>query len=139
MRQSQSQEDRDRKTLREDALYEMRLDKARRFGREAGHNHATWASGNNTTEDWYRKTLDGIRDGDPEVLDSFNLPNLSGEWGGDVTPQILAVSVGFHPDPDSATDDGTLSELCQAWEDSASDTFWVYLECECIAHTDRRE
>lgn len=130
MCQSQEEREMDRK----DAVHEMRLDKARRFGRDAGVCASSWTSGNNTTDEWYRKTLDGIRDGDPEVLDAFNLPSLSGEFAGDMTPQILAVSVGLHPDPDSLEDSDAVSELCQAWEDGASDTFWSELERECLVH-----
>ena len=53
---------------------------ARRDGRTAGENRASWAFDGNTDAASYARVLKGLSDGDPMILDQFNPPNLSGEW-----------------------------------------------------------
>lgn len=50
------------------------------LGREAGRNLASWVCDGNGATDSYQRTLDGIRDGDPEILDMLPTVDLSGEW-----------------------------------------------------------
>lgn len=88
------------------------------LGRDAGLASASWVFDGNTDESTYRAVLAGIEDGDPMVLDSFNWPNLSGEWVGDPTPQSLMSELGADGLTPEEEDD-----LCRIWEESASDAF----------------
>lgn len=98
---------------------------ARKAGREAGQAAASWAHDGNTQRSWYERTLKGIQDGDPAVLDQFNLPNLSGEYADDPTPQRLAEDIGIEPD------DERLDDACAEWENESATAFWEALEREC--------
>lgn len=64
-----------------------------------------------------RKILQGYEDGDPEIMDSFNIPNLSGEWAGDPTPQTLAEEWGLEDDDD-------IDEACNVWEEAVSEGYF---------------
>jgi hypothetical protein len=111
------------------------LRQARIDGREVGQARASWAWDGNTADDFFPRVLAGITDGDPEVLDAFNVPNLSGEWAGDPTPSTLADDYGIDErrDPDGSL----LDEVCQAWEEAAANAFWDTLEKDCQWHVDR--
>jgi len=102
------------------------LRKARRDGRDAGRNAASWCFDGNTTDATYRYVLKGLEDGDPAVLDTYSAPNLSGEWADAPTPQSLAEDYDLDTtnDPDSTR----LDEACSVWEDAASEAFWKELE-----------
>lgn len=104
------------------------LRQAKRDGAEAGKNMASWALDDNT-EETYRYILKGIEDGDPEVLDTFNTPNLSGEFAGDPTPQSLAESYGITEERDP--EGYLLDSVCTLWEDAASSAFWAEIERIC--------
>lgn len=102
------------------------LRKARRDGRETGKNAASWVFDGNTTEETYRHILKGIEEGDSQVYDSLNPPNLSGEWAGDPTPQSLAED--YELDESNDPDGWRLDEACRVWEDAASEAFWHEVE-----------
>jgi len=102
------------------------LRKARRDGRTAGHNAASWVFDGNTTEETYRRILKGIEEGDPAVYTALNVPNLSGEWAGDDTPQTLAEAYELTESNDP--DGERLQEAAEAWENAASDAFWHEVE-----------
>jgi hypothetical protein len=103
------------------------LERARALGHEAGRAAASWAFDGNTTGETYRRTLKMLDDGDPEVWDHLpDLPNLSGEWAGDPTPdslarEILGVAATDH-------DREVVDELCDAWEAAAQETFTAEIE-----------
>ena len=91
---------------------------AKKAGREAGEAAASWYFDGNTTPETYARVLKGIEDGDPEILDSFPYPNLSGEWAGDPTPRSLADDCGLEDEDERA--EWLISDLCSAWEDAFS-------------------
>ena len=99
---------------------------ARRDGKTAGINAASWVFDGNTTDETYLAFLKGIDDGDPAILDSVTTPNLSGEWAGDPTPGSLADAYGLTPNNDP--DGERLMAACYAWEAAASDAFWAEIE-----------
>ncbi len=103
--------------------------RARRDGRTAGENAASWVFDGNTARETYERVLRGIENGDPEILDAFRTPSLSGEYADDPTPRTLAEAY----DIDERCDpDGTLlDEACTEWEGAASQAFWFTLEREC--------
>ena len=107
--------------------------KARRDGRNAGKSAASWVFDGNTKDETYKRVLQGIKDGDPEILDAFRTPNLSGEYADDPTPQTLAED--YDLDSDNDPEGWRLDEACTAWENAASDAFWAEVERVCLFHT----
>jgi len=109
------------------------LRKARRDGREAGKNAASWCFDGNTTDATYRAFLKGWEDGDPMILDRFSPPNLSGEWADAPTPRSLAEDYDLTEtnDPDGFR----LDEACSMWEEHADAAFWGELERVARFHT----
>ena len=101
---------------------------ARKDGQWAGKNAAGWAFDGNTDPATYKRVLAGIMDGDPEVLDSFRTPDLSGEWSGDPTPRSLANDYDLDDDDPR---DWLLDEACTVWMDAASQAFWDEIERVC--------
>lgn len=123
-----------------DKEYEAWRKAAEELGAEAGKNAADWweqdAIGGRATRserECAELTLRGLDDGDPLVLDSLPCPNLSGEWAGDPTPRSLAEELGFNPD---GYNDGPeiLSDLCDAWQDAASDAVVSAVESHCRSY-----
>ena len=100
--------------------------KARRDGREAGENAASWCFDGNTTQETYKRFLQGCIDGDAAVLDQFNPPNLSGEWADSPTPRTLAED--YDLDENNDPDGWRLDEACTVWEEAANAAFWAELE-----------
>lgn len=112
---------------------EKALEKANQLGKKAGENAAAWYEqdswGGRSTGDCKKKAqafLNAYDDGDPVLLDSVNLPNLSGEYAGDLTPASLMEAVGLDME-DTAEADCLVDDICQAWEDSCQEAFWDYL------------
>lgn len=103
------------------------IETARDMGTEAGRAAGSWAIDGNTTAETARAILDGIADGDPEVLDRFGPPSpLSGEWAGDPTPRDVFDAVGL--DPDDADRDDVLA----AYEQGFSDGYWETVEADAV-------
>lgn len=98
------------------------LSYAKRYGREAGHNAASWVFDGNTDVRTYDRILTGIDEGDPAILDSLPVPDLSGEWADSPTPHSLAESLGI------SDDDSRLPDLCSAWEEAAGRVFFADVE-----------
>lgn len=59
-------------------------------GADAARSAATWTTDGNGDPLHYSRTLRALEDGDPVASDALPLPNLSGEWSGDPTPDDLA-------------------------------------------------
>lgn len=110
------------------------LRKARRDGRAAGLAAASWVFDGNTKDETYKRFLQGMRDGDPEVMDAVNTPNLSGEYADDPTPQSLAED--YDLDESNDPEGWRLDEACSAWEEAASQAFWDELERVCRFHVE---
>jgi len=66
----------------------MDADKAFEMGKARGEAAASWFFDGNTTDETYRRVLQGIEDGDPEVVDA--LPQFSfGEWAGESCREVF--------------------------------------------------
>lgn len=87
------------------------------LGYDAGMAAASWVFDGNTTDETYQRVLTGINDGDPAVMDMFNVPSLSGEFAGETTPRSLADELGIDDEFDVDT-------ACEDWEYGVSDGFW---------------
>lgn len=92
-----------------------------------GKAGASWVFDGNTPRDTYQHVLQGILDGDPEVMDAYNTPNLSGEYADGYTEDQLMQDAGWVPN------DGTdlRDELCRQYDMEASDAFWTEVERMC--------
>jgi hypothetical protein len=100
-------------------------DQAAEYGRDAGRAAASWVFDGNSTEQAYRWVLRGIEDGDPEVLDAYRVPDLSGEYQGDLTDRDLAIMLGSTWD---AMGQEALDDAADAYLNAASQSFWDELE-----------
>lgn len=111
---------RDRAADQEDTVHSLKC-MARGLGREAGKSGAQWVFDGNTTTETYRAVLKGIEDGDPEVLDAYNAPSLTGEFPTHRMaglPHALGVPSNYNG----------LASLVTEWESAASEAFWNELE-----------
>ena len=99
-------------------------DTAREMGRAAGRAAATWFFDGNTTDETYASVARGVAEGDPEILDMFKVPDLSGEWADGLTPDGLMARVYAHPERNRDNEDA----VCQAWEDGAQEGYMAEIE-----------
>ena len=92
-------------------------------GTEDGKSAASWYFDGNTDRATYARVLQGIEDGDPEVLDDLPAPDLSGQWADTLTgPEIvqsaiLAAGLGDDEETDSSLPDW-FDAICSAYEDA---------------------
>jgi len=91
---------------------------ARYLGFDAGLASASWVE---MSESDARSILTDV---DPEVMDRYEAPNLSGEWADDPTPTSLAVEImgqdwGPGPDEQITVED----EIADAWSDAAGEAY----------------
>lgn len=86
-------------------------------GREHGRRAGTWYECNDPAA-----VLKGIEDGDPAIMDTFVIPDLSGEWSGAPTPEHVAGLYSRRPSPER------LDELCTDWLDGASEGYMAEVE-----------
>jgi len=85
-------------------------DDARAIGKEHGKNAGSWVIDGNTTEETARHIVQGIEDGDPEVLDSLPAPDLGGQWADSYTERDLFEELEISPD-DPEADDAVMAYL----------------------------
>jgi len=62
------------------------IEQAEQKGYEYGVSAGSWLLDGNSSEDAARRRLQGIEDGDPEILDALPCSPLSGEWADSLTP-----------------------------------------------------
>jgi hypothetical protein len=96
--------------------------RAEKIGAEHGKSAASWVFDGSTSEDTYRYVLAGIESGDPEVMDAYRVPDLSGEWADSYDLNDLADELGIDQDSENLDDAAT------AWLDAASEAFWAEVE-----------
>lgn len=103
-------------------LREAWVAEARELGRKHGRNAGAWAADGNTTQEHIRGVLAMFEDGDPQAFDYLpRMPNLSGEFADDLTPQRLYYEVTGASD-DYEADEST-EALCDAYEEGVAETF----------------
>lgn len=95
---------------------------ARKAGRRAGLNAASWKFDGNTTEAEYRRFLLGYMSGDPEVMDQYTPPSwLSGEWAGESISELLG-------EAETTRELDRMEDVETAYEDAAEQAYWSELE-----------
>jgi len=73
-------------------------------GYERGLAAGSWVVDGNTSEATARRLLEGIEDGDPEILDGLPSAPLSGEFADDLTPRDVLDWYELGEDDDGADD-----------------------------------
>jgi hypothetical protein len=84
--------------LLQDALGEDAAELAYARGVADGTAAGTWVFDGNDSLETVRRTLAGIEEGDPAVLDALPSCPLSGEWAGGLTPVALLADLGVGED-----------------------------------------
>jgi hypothetical protein len=116
-----------------DKLVDQAIAKAEKLGKAHGENAAEWAIqdswGGRVSSPQDREAakafLDGAEAGDPAILDSFNPPNLSGEWADSMTPAKLIEEV---TEGEIMVTEEEADAICQAYETEAANGYWQELE-----------
>jgi hypothetical protein len=98
------------------------ITRAEALGADAGRAAASWVFDGNTDRATYARVLAGIEDGDPEVMDAYREPDLSGEFSGAGCEAGLAVDLGIEPYSELSDD------ACRAWDEAARAAFWAEIE-----------
>ena len=93
------------------------LRQARYLGADAALLAASWVEMSDSD------ALSILDDIDPEVLDRYREPNLSGEYADDPTPASLAREVGANDGDIAFYGIDLLTEIADAWE-SGRDSVW---------------
>jgi hypothetical protein len=101
-------------------------ERAAGIGREHGRSAANWVFDGNTSRETYCRVLKGIEDIDPEVMDAYRVPDLSGEWEGNYTDPDLARDLEL--DTDDLAYDEILADAASTYLDAASEAFWAEVE-----------
>lgn len=92
--------------------YEEQIRKAEQIGTEQGEGAASWYFDRDTDYDTYKAVVDGLEDGDPEILDTFPTSPLSAEWADTYSLADLA------EDTDCEQDSDAFDDVCRAYEDA---------------------
>jgi hypothetical protein len=116
-----------------DKLVNQAIAKAEKLGKAHGINAAQWAIqdswGGRVSSPQDREAakafLDGAEAGDPAILDSYNPPNLSGEWADSMTPAKLIEEV---TEGKIMLTEEEADAVCQAYEIEAANGYWQELE-----------
>jgi hypothetical protein len=90
------------------------LERAEEEGYERGKAAGSWLLDGNSTEDAARRLLEGIEEGDPEVLDELPSAPLSGEYADNPLPRDVLDALEVDEDADHAED------VLRAYEDGFS-------------------
>lgn len=115
----------------EAAAYGRLMTHAREIGEQRGTDAASRYFDGNTSEDTYRHVLDGIRDCDPAVYDTFPSNPLSGEWADSYLPRDLANELGLAAD---AINDDLIADACTQFEDAYDVAVSREIERQCRLH-----
>jgi hypothetical protein len=98
--------------------------KATEIGKAHGKGAASWVFDGNTSTKTYRRVLDGLEEGDPEIYDSLKvcIPNLNGEY----TETDLWSDCDL--DPEDPRNVIASADASDAYEEAAAEAFWLEVE-----------
>jgi len=91
---------------------------------EHGKAAASWVFDGNTPQEQYARVLQGIEDGDPEVMDAYRAPDLSGEYADSYSEDDLMADIGWVPHDGTAMRD----DLAGQFNADVSAAFWHEVE-----------
>ena len=114
----------------EQPTFEALEARARELGTEYGRAAALWFFDGNTDADTYRRVLEGLEEGDPEILESIPSSPLSGEWADGLTMGRLLEELGVE-DPHAE-----LSFNAEPW-DSIADVFCDAYSAAAVEEVER--
>lgn len=113
---------------------EQTIEKARQIGREHGKAKASWAiEPDRLSKVQMQAILEGIENVDPRIMDQFSEPSLSGEFADDMNTVKLCNELDVDP---HAGDGEFQTEICDAWEEAARDTYWAEIQKTLQFHTE---
>lgn len=92
--------------------------KAFDLGYGAGKSTGSWVIDGNTSSRAAHRILQGIEDGDPEIMDMRPNP-LSGEWADGPTTRDVVEDCDVSYDPE-----GDYTELLDSYEEGFDQGFW---------------
>lgn len=103
---------------------------ARKLGKDAGRAAASWYFDGNTSDETYRTVARGLEDGDPAILDTLPVADLSGEWADTLTGPQLAKdaleSVGVDPEAEPYVD--WFADICDAYSEAFDEAAMAEIE-----------
>jgi hypothetical protein len=102
-----------------DLTFDRLQERASELGAEHGHSVATYVEIEDAVA--ARKILNGIEDGDPEIMDMQRAP-LSGEFADDMTTGRLLEELDVPEDQRENTD--LVEALCENYELGYSQGYW---------------
>jgi hypothetical protein len=123
-----------------DEKFTLALQRAEKIGERHGKNGAEWVAqdtwGGRVSsargKEAARAFLRGYEYGDPEILDSYASPNLSGEYADGYTPDELLRDC-FESRQDIADlEPEEADEICRAYEIASDETFWNTLSASAL-------
>jgi len=124
-------------TTTQDTMIEAAIKEAERIGKRHGENAAEYVAqyawgGRHAgdSEAAAREFLRMAEEGDPVLWDSYNPPNLSGEYADDYSESRLLRDVldGFDSDAADTLEPEVIDEIADAYNRASSDGFWQRLE-----------
>jgi hypothetical protein len=80
------------------------LTDAEQEGYDAGKAAGSWLLDGNSTTENARRLLQGIEDGDPEIMDELPSAPLSGEWADGLLPRDVLAWYDMDDNDDAADD-----------------------------------
>lgn len=98
-------------------------------GSDHGRNAGAWVLDGNSDEATARRILEGIAEGDQEIMDMMPAP-LSGEWAGESVPELVHAS-GLDWDrlhTDDMADRNDVDTWADAYEEAFSAAYWAEVE-----------
>lgn len=127
------------------ATWDRAIEAMRHAGREDGLNAAEWweqdnVGGRATTDTMWtaRKLLDGIEDGDPEIMDGLPYLDLSGQWADGPDPEVIYrdATSDIEEMPDWLDMGPERDELIDAYRDAYDERMRDRINELCRAHID---
>jgi hypothetical protein len=124
----------------EDKAFEAYLAAAKTAGASAGRNAAAWwqqdAIGGRTsdradTRANAQRTLDGIDDGDPEIIDGLPLCDLSGQWADGLSETDIMADLDWPIDDAGEPDQDGWDKTIEAFRDAYDEAMIAEVERVC--------
>lgn len=114
-----------------DDRYDFLCERAYQQGHLHGCNSASWYFDGNTSTEEYARVLQGIRDGDPAVYDTFPVSSLSGEWVDEYSLKDPQEDLGITDEEVAA---GMLDDVADHYDDGFGVAVSETIEATALLH-----